>query len=43
MFFPFRINDSVRGVNLNLSLPLGEGGALAPDEVLAFGVPITFI
>ena len=27
----------------NLSLPLGEGGALAPDEVLAFGFSITFI
>ena len=25
------------GAKLNLSLPLGEGGALAPDEVLVFG------
>ena len=35
--------SSALGARLFLSLPLGEGGALAPDEVLVFGFSITFI
>ena len=37
------LRSSALGEKLILSLPLGEGGALAPDEVLAFGFSITFI